>query len=765
MPAYSFVGKDVLRVDAQAKVTGEAIFTTDMALPGMLCGKILRSPYPFARIVSVNTARAGRLAGVRAVITAGDVTQCPFGSVISDELPLADKYVRYFGDQVAAVAAVDEETAEEAMDLIKVEYEELTPLLSPEEAMRPGALAIHPEREEVKFNIARHYEFVRGKGEAAFKEADLVVEDRFSTQPQHHAYLETQTSIAQWDSSGRLTIWASTQSPSGLRNLVAQALGIAVHRIRVIQPYVGGGFGGKIYGLGLHPISALLARKAGKPVKIVYTREEDFIAGRPRVSEVIDLKLGFKKDGTMVGKSLKITGDAGAYAGVAANVVAVSMVRSDCLYRLANIKAEANIVYTNKIPRTAFRGFGNPEMLFAMESLIDVAAERLGIDPTEIRLRNASQKGDITAHGWILNSCGLSESIRLAAQKAGWKGKKQKRKVNYGIGLACQVHVSGRLHDSVHRGSSAIINIDQYGRVKVVSGESEIGQGMLTVFAQIAAEELGINMQDIEVAPFVDTDSSPFGRGTFGSRVTLNGGNAVLLAAKDVRKQLLKHAAEKLELRPNELELKDSKFYVKGVPKAMLTLSDLARNVVIRKMGGVPITGRGEYLAPDYVMVDDKSLYGNYSVAYAFSTQIAEVEVDPETGKVDVLDIWVAEDVGKAINPKLCEGQVEGAVAQGIGFALREDYLWEKGKLLNPHFSDYKLQVFAGTPRIHSFWVETNEPGGPFGAKSIGEAAGNPTAVAIANAIYNAIGIRFKDFPITPEKIVKALAGKKPEGK
>ncbi len=757
---YSFIGKSVPRVDAREKVTGEAIYTTDMYLPGMLYGKILRSPHPFARILSIDTDKARKLVGVKAVITAGDITQFPYGPVIADELPLADKYARYVGDSIAAVAAVDEETAEEALDLIKVEYEELTPVLDPEAAMQPGAPAIHPENEETVHNIARHIEFVRGDGEAAFQQADLEVADRFSTQPQHHAYLETQACISQWDSSGKLTVWASTQSPARFRPLLATTLGIAESRIRIIQPCVGGGFGGKIYAQPLLPISAFLARKTGKPVKLVYTREEDFISGRPRVSEIIDLRLGFKRDGTLVAKSVNITADAGAYIGTSPRIVAVSLIRPDCVYRQTNIKATADIVYTNKIPRTAVRGFGNAEMLFATESLMDVAAERLGIDPMEIRLKNCSQKDDVTVHGWILNSCGLSESIQLTAEKADWQNQRQKREPNHGIGMACQVHVSGRLQDSVNRGSSAIINIDQYGKVKVISGESEIGQGMLTIFTQIAAEELGIGLENIAVVPYVDTDTSPLGQGTYGSRVTVNGGNAVLLAARDARRQLLQYAAEKLELNADDLEIKDGNFYAKGAPKVIASVTEIAKDTVLRKLAGIPIMGRGEYQAPDYVVVDDKNLYGNYSVGYAFSTQIAEVRVDPETGKVDVLNVWVGQDIGKAINPKLCEGQIEGGVVQGIGYALSENYFWDEGKLLNPNFTDYKIPVFSGTPKIHSLWVETNEPGGPFGGKSIGEAAMNPTAVAIANAIYDAAGVRIKDLPMTPEKILTALKEK-----
>lgn len=757
---YSFIGKSILRVDAQVKTTGEAIFSTDIQIPAMLYGKILHSPYPFAKILSINADKARKLTGVRAVITAQDVTQFPYGPVIADELPLADKYVRYVGDEVAAVAAVDVETAEEALDLIEVEYEVLSPVFNVEKAMERGAPAVHPEIEEVKQNIAYHLDFVRGEGEAAFKQADLVVEDRFSTQVQHQAYLEPQACVAQW-TAGKLTIWCATQAPFHVRDELAKVLGIPAGQIRVIRPYVGGGFGGKTLMQSIFPISALLAREAGRPVKVVFTREEDFISSRPRISEIIDLRMGFKKDGTMVAKSVVVTADAGAYTSESPLIVKISNIHPDALHRLPNIKAVANIVYTNKIPRGAFRGFGTPEMLFAMESLIDMAADRLGIDPMEIRLKNCSQKGDVTAHGWILNSCGLSDSIKLAAEKSDWKKKRQKAAENHGVGIASQAHVSGnRAVHPTYDGSAAIINIDQYGKVKVISGETDVGQGMLNVFAQIAAEELGIDMKDIEVLPFVDSDIAPFSIGTFASRVTTMGGNAVLLAARDAKRQMLRHAAEKLGVNADVLEIKNGKFYVKGSPKEVATVKEVSYDTVLRKMGGVPITGRGEYTVPDYVVSPDKNEYGNMSVGYAFSTQVAEVLVDPETGKVDVLNVWVAEDMGKAINPKLCEGQLEGGVVQGMGYALSEDYIMDKGTILNPNFTDYKIATTSSIPRIHSFFIETNEPAGPFGGKSIGEAAMNPTAVAIANAIYNAVGVRIRDLPITPEKILKALREK-----
>jgi len=741
-------------------VTGEAAYSADIQLPGMLCGKIKSSPYPFARILSIDTDKARKLPGVKAVITARDVVQFPYGLFLNDELPLTDKFARYAGDGVAAVAAIDADTVEEALDLITVEYEELIPVLDAERAMEPGAPAVHPEREEVKNNIAHSIEYVRGEGEAAFRQADLILEEHFFAQTAHQAYLEPQTCVAQWDVSGKLTIWGSTQTPFTNRTILAKALGIPEHRIRIIQPYVGGGFGGKAYLRPHFPISALLAKAAGKPVKIVYTREEDFISGRPRVPETIDLRLGFKRDGTIVAKSAVITANSGAYAGCCPAIMQVSTIRSDCLYRLANIKMLANLVYTNTIPRGGFRGFGTPQMLFAMETMIDMAAERLGIDPVEIRLKNSVQKGDTTVHGWILKSCGFSETMQRTAEKSGWKDKRQKRDENRGIGVACQVHVSGNravTKEYGYDGSAAIINVDQYGKVKVISGETEIGQGMRTIFSQIAAEALGINMEDVEVLPFVDTDIAPFCYGTFADRVTVLGGNAVLMAAKDARRQLLRYAAEKLGVKAGALEIKNGRFYVKGSMEEVATVEEVARDTIFTKLGGVPITGRGEYTVPDYVVVPDKTGYGNYALSYTFGTAVVEVLIDLETGKVDVLNIWYAVNVGKVLNPKSCEGQIEGGVVQGIGYALGEDYFWNEGRMLNPNFTDYKIPISLGIPKIHCFWVEQANPGSPYGAKGIGEPVLNPIAPAIANAIYNAVGVRIKELPITSEKLLTAL--------
>lgn len=759
MAEYSYIGKSVPRLDARDKATGAAVFSSDISFPGILYGKCKRCPHPFARILEIDISKALKLPGVRAVITARNVNQSYFGEFVSEQLPLCDQYARYIGDEVAAVAAVDEDIAEEALDLIEVEYEVLSPVFDPEKAMEPGAPAIHPELETIKQNTAFRVDFERGEGEDGFKHADIILEDRFTTQPMHQGYMQPRDCVAHWNGD-QLTLWAVMQSPFRMRPPIARAIGIPEDHIRVIPGYVGGGFGNNA--ARLWPITALLAREAGKPVKIVLTREEEFISGRPFPSATIDMKMGFKRDGTMVAKKMDMIVDAGAYVGSCIGVTAVASGRADNLYRLPNIKTSSKLVFTNNTPHGSLRGYGTQLATFALESMVDMAAEELGLDPTEIRLKNTSQKGDTTVHGFILNSCGLDEAINLVTEKTGWAEKRKTKGKNYGIGLANAIHVSGpRIIYPMFEGSSALIQIDHMGKVRVISGELEIGQGSITVFAQITAEELGVNIKDIKIIP-VDTDVSPFAKGTFGDRITALGGAAVKKAALDAKVQLLSYAAEILKTSTDELELKNSKFFKKGSTEPIATLDEIAYQIILKKRSGLPIIGQGSYAAPDYVVEagGKQQYYGNYSIAYTFLAQIADVCVDPETGKVDVRNVWSAIDLGKTINPKMCEGQVEGGVTMGLGYALSEDYIMNKGRMLNPGFTDYKMFLPSNTPPIHSFFIETIDPGTPYGAKAVGEAVGDPTAAVIANAIYNAIGVRIKDIPITPEKILKALKEK-----
>ncbi|MBA7653403.1 4-hydroxybenzoyl-CoA reductase subunit alpha [subsurface metagenome] len=754
----SYIGKNVLRVDAPAKVTGEAIFSSDIKPHGMLYGKCKRSPHPLAHILSVDIGSALKLPGVRAIITARNVKQSYCGEYLFDQLPLCDQYSYYIGDEVAAVAAIDEETAQEAIDLIKVNYEVLTPVLDLEKATELGAPAVHPELESIKQNIAYQVDFERGEVTAAFQQADLVFEERFTTSPVHQCYLQPRDCVAAWDGD-RLTLWAAMQGPFEWRKEIANGVCIPESHVRVIPCYVGGGFGDNAS--RIWPIAALLARQAGHPVKLAFTREEEFTSGRPFTSAVVKMKMGFKKDGTLLVQSKDIILDAGAYMGIGFAIATVAAGRVDNMYRVPNVKTSARLVYTNTTPRGALRGFGTQIMTFVIESMMDMAAERLGLDPKEIRLKNASQKGDTSVHGFIFNSCGLSESIKLAAEESNFKEKRRERYQNYGIGMATTIHVAGnRTIIPVYDGSAAIVSIDDTGTARIISGETDIGQGANTVFAQIGAEELGMDIKDIIILP-VDTAVSPFSKGTYASRVTVLGGYAVRLAAQDAKRQLLAQAAEVLNSSEDKLELRNSQFYVKGSDEVLVPLAEVARQVVIKRCG-LPVIGQGSYTVPDYVTKAGKEqqYYGNYSVAYTFVTEVAEVSVDTESGEITVSNIWAVVDIGKMINPKMCEAQVEGGVVMGVGYALNEHYIVDQGKVLNAGFRDYKLPTFSRAPQIHSFFVETVDPGTLYGAKSIGEAVTNPTAPAIANAIYNAIGVRIKDLPITPEKILKALKEK-----
>jgi len=759
MSPYSMVGKKMPAIDNREKVTGRAKFGMDLNLPGMLWGKVKRSPLPFARIRRIDKSRAEKMIGVKAVLTAEDMPGIPYGTYLPDELPLAKDWVRYVGDGVAAVAAIDEETAEEALELIDVEYEELPPVLDPEAAMLPDAPPIHPELANIKNNIAYRLAYTRGNPDQGFSEADLILEDRYFTPETHHAYLEPQACIAQFDSAGKVTYYASLQSPFNARKLIARSLGLPEHQVRLIQTYVGGGFGGKASAIQpLYPISAVLAKKTGRPVKMVNTRQEDFMTGRPRLPEIIDLKMGFRKNGEITAKEVRIIGEGGAYAGMSPATLIVSATRSGSLYRFRNIRMDAKLVYTNKIAKGAFRGFGNPQMHFALESMLDDAAARLAMDPMELRLKNATQVGDVTAHGWIINSCGLSDSIRRAAEASRWTEKRGKGKKNRGIGMACLIHVSSKMGmHPLFDGSSATITMNEHGKVKILSGEGDIGQGASTLFTQIASEELGIPPEDIQVL-LLDTDVAPVCLGAFASRVTAMGGNAVKMAAVNLREEIFKAAAEQIEANPLDLEIREGKVRVKGSLDKACPLNEVAYKAVFQRGGGL-LTGIGNYTVPDWVVAPDATQYGNISIAYPFGTQVAEVEVDRETGKVEILGIWAAHDLGRAINPLTAEGQIEGGVVQGVGFALTEQYVWKDGRMLNPNFHDYRLPTFMDAPPMSVIFIEALDPAGPYGAKGLAEPALIPTAPAITNAIYDAIGVRIKDLPVTPEKILRALRG------
>ncbi|MEM2958567.1 MAG: xanthine dehydrogenase family protein molybdopterin-binding subunit [Candidatus Jordarchaeaceae archaeon] len=757
MSTFSVVGKRSPRIDGKDKVTGRTKYLDDLRFPGMLYGKVLRSPYAHARIHRINTSRAEKILGVRAVVTVEDTPKIQFGSYrsgIKDELIFALGKVRFVGDEVAAVAAIDEEIAQEALDRIEVEYEQLPAVFSIEEAMKPDAPRVHDERDR---NIASHTITVRGDPDQGFKEAYFILEDQFETPIQIHGYIEPVGCIASWDSSGKLTIWGPSQNPSWSRLIFSEALNLPLGKLRVVQTTIGGAFGGKLE-QKLYLIAAILAKKAGRPVKIVNTRDEEFQTSMPRVPMTIHLKMGVKKDGTLTAKAHRIFADNGAYTKYASAVVNLGTYRVDGLYRLRHIRNENYLIYTNKPPTSAFRGFGNPQITFAMESMLDQLAEGLGMDPLELRFRNAAEPGDITAHGFHYISCGLKECFKQIAEVIKWKEKRSQKGSRRGLGISATTHVCGnRSFFPLFDGATAYVRIDESGKIKIVTGEVEVGQGLLTAYATIVAEELGVTLQEITVeAP--DTDFAPFGLGTWGDRGTFIGGGAVRLAAIDARKQLLETAAQMLEANPCDLSCREGKIFVKGNPEKYILFSEVAANAVYTQ-GGSPILGKGTFI-PNSELAD-ATRYGNISGTYAFGAQAAEVEVDEKTGEVRVLKVVAAHDVGRALNRTATEGQIEGAIVQGIGFALLEEVELEDGVMLNPGFLSYRIPTALDVPPITSLLIETIDPAGPFGAKGVAEPAMTPTAPAIANAIYDAIGIRIKNLPITPEKVLRTLKNKR----
>ena len=752
-----YVGKSIPKVDSLPKALGTACYINDLSFPKMLWGKVLRSIYPHARILHIDTSKAEGLPGVKGVITARDLPDGRYGPFIKDEPVLAREKVRYIGEPVAAVAAIDREIAEEALQLIEVDYEELPTLFDPMEAMKPDAPLIHEALNSYfcifpaiqEGNVCSRTTFVEGDIAKGFQEADLIVEDTFKTPMQHQSYMEPSGAIALVDPSGKIVIHSSTQAIFVTQSRVSESLKIPMSKIRVIAPTIGGGFGGKIEP-HVQPICVALAQKTGLPVKIIHTREEEFTASRPRHPSVIWGKLGVKRDGTFVAKEMVNVFDSGAYADDGPGVVGFGSLMARGPYRMPHFKIEGYCVYTNKVKTGAFRGFGNPQTGFASESLIDMAAKELNMDPLEIRLKNALVPGDSSVGKQTLQSVGMRECLERAAQAIGWKEKKEK---NRGRGIASVNHISGLLT------VSAFVRINEDGTVALQVGTMDIGQGSDTILTQIVAEVLDVPIHEINLVTR-DTDAAPYAWATSASRLTYTGGNAVRLAALDAREQLLELAAQQLEARKEDLIFKDRKIYVKGMPEKGLTFHQLG--AISCWVKGGQIVGKSSFMVEDPPF--DRSGFSGFPFGtmsgYIFAAQAAEVEVDVETGKVKLIRCASAHDVGHAIHPQNVEGQIEGGFVQGIGYALSEEIVFDGGKVINPSFADYKIPMAMDIPPITPIIVEACDETGPFGAKGVGEPGLVGVAPAIANAIYDAVGVRIKDLPITPEKVLDALKGK-----
>jgi len=749
MSDYQVIGKNIPKIDAKLKATGQAQFLPDLKLPQMLYGKVLRSPIAHGKILHVNTARAKKLIGVKAVITGEDIPDIPFGfsPATANKYPLEKKRVRFVGDEVAAVAAIDQDVAEEAIGLINVEYDELPAIFSPEEAMQSDAIQIH---EGTKQNLAGtiHREF--GDIKEAFKTSDYIFEDEFETQAVAHCCLETQGSLASFDYNGKLTLWSTTQFTHVLQDMLSNALCMPPRHIRVIKTHLGGGFGARMPMDSIDGIAAFLAKKTFKPVKIMNSREEEFGTNRYRYPMTIHLKTGVRNDGTFLVRCAKIITDNGAYYNQGVSVTSSAIGKLIGLYRVSSAKVDGYIVYTNKSWGAAFRGYGGPQAHFAVESQIDMIAEKIRMDPMDIRLKNVNQRGDKTIHGWKITSCGFKECIQKATKLAGWKKKRGKFK-NRGIGMASVIHTGGGSRQSGYNFSSVVLKLKNDGSIDLFTQSADLGQGSNTILGQIAAEVLGLSIDDINVISS-DTDLAPPDLGARASRQTFTTGLAVKFAAEDAKKQILSKAAKALNSDTKVLAIRDKKIYIKGRPRKALELHKIASIYFDEN----PIIGKGIYI--DHIStISDPNGYGNFAPAYIFGCQVIEVEVDHETGYVKLLNVVAAHDLGRTINLACAEGQIEGGVVQGIGFALTEKTVWEEGEIINTSFLGYKIPTALDVPSIKTILVESNDPNGPFGAKGLGEAPIVPTAPAIANAIYNAVGVRIKTLPITPEKILEEL--------
>lgn len=753
---FSNLGKETPILDGLEKVTGRARYVPDLKVEGMLHGRILRSPYPHARLKKVDISKAERISGVRDIITGEKVSQHKFGPMVPDWVILPDDKVRFHGDEVAAVAATSEESAAEALSLIEVEYEVLPAVFDPELAMAEEAPLLYEEKEN---NIATTFYVHKGDVDKALAGSDLVFEETYQTNQVYQAYMETMAAVAAPGDYERLTMWLSTQIPSMSRLRYAEALEICAEDLRIIKPHVGGGFGAK-FEYKAHILAAVLARRTGSPVRMVNNREEDFRAGNPRVPMKIWIKLGLAKDGTLLAKDTRIIAGNGARTVYAPAITSTACYRIDSLYKFKNVRSTGYTVYTNTIPTSCFRGFGNAQMHFAMESALDTICHQYNLDPIKIRQQNGVTPGFTSIHGWEIKSCALKECLDKAVEESNWYDKKkepaEKSPVKKGIGVAICNHVSGnRPFFKPFDGSSALVRLTPEGKAIVFTGEADIGQGMNTAFALIAAEAVGLDVKNVRTAA-VDTDISPFGLGSFATRGTTIGGRAVYEAAVNLKKQLLEHLARVYEKKIEQITINEGQIYFDDqedpitVAKAIQTIS--------YTLGGTSLVGHGVFV-PETVLPDENK-YGNVSPAYPFGCHIAEVEVDTETGKARLLNYWAVHDVGRVINKQTLEGQVEGGVMMGAGWALGEDMVVKEGKLLNPNFHDYCLPTAMDTPRgrIYSYFLESGDPNGPFGAKGIGEPSLNPVPAAIANAVFDAVGVRVKNLPITPEKILEGLA-------
>ena len=750
----TLIGKRIAKLDAPEKATGLARFLDDLKRPRMLYGKILFARRPHARILGIDTSAARKLPGVRAVITADDIELVPFGFG-GDNTALKKDKVTCVRDEVAAVAADTPEIAAEAIQLIDVSYEDLPAVHSIDEALAEGAPVIHAKTPD---NVPFRYGYTHGDVAQGIAESDVIVEDTFRVQRVTHCCLGTSGLIAEFDPNGRLTLHSLTQVPFQYKHDLSRIIGVAPEDIRVIQPPIGGGFGSKLDIHPFEPICVFLARATSRPVRLTFTREEEFFATPTRQPMIIQLKSGARKDGTFTFRDVRMTLDNGGRTSWGATTPWISIRTFSSLYRVPHVRQNVEVIYTNNIYACAFRGYGNPQATFALESQIDRLADELRIDPLEIRLKNAQESGETTGQGMVLGTCGLKDCLRTAADNAGWQVKHagprtQTSGVVRGIGIASLFHVGGGAKIYRSDGCGTMLKLDDFGGVTIQTGASEIGQGSETVLAQIVAEELGLPLKNIRVVNN-DTDITPWDVGVHASRTTFIAGNSALHAARQAKQKLLAAAANRLKRDADQLDLAGGNVIDRVSGEPLEPIAKIIRGVHFGKKNDLIMTSY--YYEPPSTP-PDKDQKGDISGCYAFGTHVAEVEVDLDTGVVKVLGISAAHDVGRVINRLGIEGQVEGGIAQGIGYALMEELKVDGGRVLNPTFSDYKLVTTQDLPELKIAFIETHDPAGPFGAKGIAESPLIPVAAAIANAVHNATGVRMTELPLTPERVLRKL--------
>ncbi|SPF42477.1 4-hydroxybenzoyl-CoA reductase subunit alpha [Candidatus Sulfotelmatobacter kueseliae] len=821
MADFSIIGKSVAMIDAAWKTTGAGKYTDDLSLPGMLVGKILHSPYPHARIKRIDPRRAEQLEGVVAVVVGTDAPN-PYGilPVGHDEYALALDKVRYVGDNVACVVAVSESLAEKALELVDVEYEVLPAYFDPEESMKAKADLIHDSKPG---NVEKDYHHVFGDPEKGFAEADCVAEARFISNEVTHAAMEPHSTLASFELDphtgklGRLTVWSSTQVPYYLQHKLSLVLEMPMSQIRVIKPLVGGGFGGKSEVIPLEIIAAIAARKAKAPVKITYTREEVFWAHRGRPRTIIDLKTGVKRDGRITAVKARVVQDGGAYCSYGVVTILYSGALLGALYDIPNIQYDGYRVLTNKPACGAMRGHGTVNVRFAFESQLDELAAKIGMDPAEIRRRNLLQPPCITVNGLRVQSYGLPECIAKTVERSGWNERRGNLPQGRGLGIACSHYVSGAANSIIRSDmphSTVNLKIDRDGAVVVYTGASEIGQGSDTMTAQIAAEALGCSLSRVRVVA-ADTDLTPIDIGSYSSRVTFMAGNATLRAAEEVKKLIAAAAAKKMNCEAEDLIFRDDAIFKKACvgagdsaqtprgpdgrgrpsPHGSSSSQHLEQASVSGRVEGQilrgslqqkrkeegpkdsmtfeeavvaaidfhgALTGTGSYAPPQEARGGKHKGAGvGPSPAYSYSAQVAEVSVDEDTGEVTVHKVWAAHDCGRALNPVAVEGQIIGSVWMGMGQALTEEMIWKDGMLMNPGLLEYRSPSAVESPAVEPIIVESIDPEGPFGAKECSEGSLAATIPAIANAIYDAVGVRLHESPFTPERVLAALRAKR----